>query len=508
MMNFRNLFRFSSLQIKLSLLVVFLLLTVSGVYFYLILDSTAEYVAEVTQQRNRDLASSIAQEMKIDSATNKIPESQLKELFHAAMVINPSIKLYIIGHEGNIMTASAQPGEVKLDSVNVDKIESFIHDEARLPIYGDDPRYPANPKIFSATELPSSDGSLHCYLYVTLNNDSVYGDEASVQQSYIFKILGRALLIVLAVITIIGLLLIFFLTRDLKKMVVAVRTMEQGDYSARVNIRSSDELSELGTAFNTMAGEIESAMTQLRQNDELRRELIANISHDLRTPLASVEGYVETILLKDHLLTESEKQSYLETILKNTRSLGNLVSALFQLSKLEAKQIEAHPETFSVSELVHDIMLQFAPRAEAHEIKLCYERLEDIPLVYADVSLVERVLQNLISNAIQHTPSGGQVSVELVLDPQRNVCLEITDTGAGISEDDLHHIFDRFYQSGQVRSHSKGGLGLGLAIAQKIVELHGSELHVRSTVGKGTTFWFSLPASSELINKRLITSNG
>ena len=300
---------------------------------------------------------------------------------------------------------------------------------------------------------------LHCYLYVTLNNDSIYGDEASVRQSYIFKILGRALLIVLAVTTIIGLLLISFVTRDLKKMVTAVRTMEQGNYATRVNIRSSDELSELGTAFNTMAGEIDSAMTQLKQNDELRRELIANISHDLRTPLASVEGYVETILLKDHLLTENEKKSYLETILKNTRSLGSLVSELFQLSKLEAKQIQAKPETFSVSELVHDIVLQFTPKAASHTIDLHYERSENIPLVYADVSLIERVLQNLISNAIQYTPSSGQVSIALVLDPRQNVCIEITDTGAGISEQDLDHIFNRFYRSGQVRSQSKGGAG-------------------------------------------------
>ena len=495
----RNIFHLNSLPLKLSLLFVALLLTVSAIYFYMILGSTGEYVAEVTQQRNRTLAVSIAQEMKIDSATNQVPEAKLKELFHAAMIINPSIKLYIVGHDGEILTASAEPGEVKLDSVNVKNIEAFIHNHAPFPIYNDDPREPTRPKIFSAAALASSDGSLHCYLYITLNNDSVYGDEASVRQSYIFKIVGRALLIALGAVMVIGLLLIFLVTRDLKRIVTAVRRMEQGDYSARVNVRSSDELSELGTAFNTMADEIDAAMCQLKQNDELRRELIANISHDLRTPLASVEGYVETILLKDHLLTEDEKKSYLETILKNTRSLGNLVSELFQLSKLEARQIQAKPETFSVSELVHDIVLQFGPRAEAHQIALDYRRAEHIPLVYADVSLIERVLQNLISNALQYTPTGGQVMVEVDAGAQQRVRLKVTDTGAGISEQDLHHIFDRFYRSRQVRSQSKGGLGLGLAIAQKIVELHESELHVTSEVGRGTTFWFSLPATTELV---------
>ncbi|MGB3849090.1 MAG: HAMP domain-containing sensor histidine kinase [Tunicatimonas sp.] len=493
--------RLNSLPLKLSLLFVALLLTVSAIYFYTILGSTGEYVAEVTQQRNRALATSIAQEMKIDSATNRIPEAKLKELFHAAMIINPSIKLYIVGHDGEILTASALPGEVKLDSVNVENIENFLDDRVPLPIYNDDPREPAQPKIFSAAALASSDGSLHCYLYITLNNDGAYGDEGSVRQSYIFKIVGRALLMVLGVVMVIGLLLIFLVTRDLKRIVTAVRRMEQGDYSARVSVRSSDELSELGTAFNTMADEIGAAMQQLKQNDELRRELIANVSHDLRTPLASVEGYVETILLKDHLLSESEKKSYLETILKNTRSLGNLVSELFQLSKLEARQIQANPETFSVSELVHDIVLQFRPHAEANQVTLDYQCVENIPLVYADVSLIERVLQNLISNAMQHTPAGGRVSVA-VANVQQRVRLEVVDTGAGISEQDLHHIFNRFYRSRQVRSQSKGGLGLGLAIAQKIVALHQSELHVRSAVGQGTTFWFSLPVTTELVEAK------
>ena len=151
MMNLiRNIFRISSLQLKLSLLFVVLLLAVSAIYFYMILGSTGDYVAEVTQKRNRDLAASIAQQMQIDSATNQVPESQLKELFRAAMIINPSIKLYMVGHQGEIMTASALPGEVKMDTIEVENIEAFIHDSAPLPIYNDDPREPASPKLFSA----------------------------------------------------------------------------------------------------------------------------------------------------------------------------------------------------------------------------------------------------------------------------------------------------------------------------------------------------------------------
>ncbi len=495
-MNFLR--RRNSLQLKFSVLFVVLLLSVSAVYLYMVTDSSEMYLAEVTQKRNLDLAASIAQELKIDSATNVIPTQTMQELFHQAMIINPYIKLYLVGHSGEVLTYSAPPETVILDYINVVPLRTFLDGSQPLPIFGDDPRAPQRPAVFSATALNNSDGSLHCYLYITLNNDSASEEAASVRKSYIFHVLIRALGVALIVALLIGLLFIFLLTRDLKKMSETVRKMEAGDYTARIEVDSSDELSELAAAFNTMAAKIDTAMTQLKQNDELRRELVANISHDLRTPLASVEGYVETILMKEHLMTEAEKKNYLETILKNTKSLGRLVSELFQLSQLEARQTEPKPETFSIAELTQDIALKFKPKAKEADITLSCEFTEQLPLVYADISLIERVLQNLIDNALQYTMPGGKVHVKLFQYEQDRVKVEVTDTGAGISTEDLHHVFDRFYRSTHVRRKAKGGLGLGLAIARKIVELHGSLLQVNSKVGIGSTFWFTLPVSKEV----------
>ncbi|MEM9676252.1 MAG: hypothetical protein AAF992_26915, partial [Bacteroidota bacterium] len=154
--------RWGSLRFRLSLAFAALLLSVSAVYFYLMSTSSADYLAEMTQKRNLDLAASIAKEFTIDSATNEIPGPVLEELFHDAMIINPNIKLYMIGHEGEILTASAQPGEIKLDTIDVSKVEAFIHQTDSMPIYGDDPRYPEDSRVFSATTLHSRDGSLHC----------------------------------------------------------------------------------------------------------------------------------------------------------------------------------------------------------------------------------------------------------------------------------------------------------------------------------------------------------
>lgn len=495
--------RWGSLRFRLSLVFAILLMSVSAVYFYLMSTSSADYLAEMMQKRNIDLAASIAKELKIDSATNEIPGEELENLFHAAMIINPNIKLYMVGHDGEILTASANPGEIKMQEIDVDQIEAFIHQTDSMPIYGDDPRFPAEPRVFSATQLLSQDGSLHCYLYITLGSEHET-DAASIRHSYILMVLGRALLVALVVTLIIGLLLVLWLTRDLKKVAEAVRQMEQGDYSVRVQASSSDELNDLAVAFNTMASEIQTAMNQLKQNDELRRELIANVSHDLRTPLASVEGYVETILLKKHLLSDAEQQGYLETILKNTRRLTRLVADLFALSKLEAQQTQPQPETFSLVELAHDILLQLTPKAQENKVTLKSDFAKDIPLAYADVSLIARVLQNLMENAIQYTPEQGKVTVIVDKPEGKEVKVCISDTGQGIAEEDLRHIFDRFYRSSNVRAKSQSGLGLGLAIAKKIVELHGSELQVESEVGKGTTFWFLLPVSEEVTVPKLV----
>lgn len=494
----RRAFRRGSLQFKLSLLFAALLLAVSAAYFYMMSTSSADYLAEMTQKRNVNLAASIAKELEIDPATNELPSEALQNLFHQAMIINPNIKLYMIGHDGEILTASANPGEIKVKGIDVTRVEAFIHKTDSMPIYGDDPRFPSEPKVFSATSLLNQDNSLHCYLYITLGSEEKT-DSASIRHSYILMVLGRALLVALVVTLVIGFLCVFWLTKDLKRVSSAVRQMEQGDYSVRVEAHSSDEVNELALAFNTMASKIHSAMTQLKQNDELRRELIANISHDLRTPLASVEGYVETILHKKHLLTEGEQQQYLETILKNTRRLGRLIADLFELSKLEARQVQPRPETFSLLELANDIILQLTPKAQASTVTIARDFVEYVPLTYADISLIERVLQNLIENAIQYTPEGGEVVVSVAKENSQHIRVGISDTGPGITEEDLRHIFDRFYRSSSVRSKTRGGLGLGLAIAKKIIELHNSTLQVESKVNVGTTFWFVLPVSQEVL---------
>ncbi|GAA4010570.1 ATP-binding protein [Hymenobacter fastidiosus] len=485
----------ASLQARLSLLFVVLLLAVSGVYVFLLARSTEKYLAEDLQKRNRGLAASVAEVLEIDEATNEIPQATLRRTFDAAMVINPNIKLYLVGLDGRILTSSAEPGEVKLTRIPMAPVLAFVAATQPLPILGADPRNPAVARAFSAVRLNTRNGQPHCILYITLGGGVTADETASLRQSYILGLLLRTLTLAGGAALLVGLLLISFLTKNLHRLSTAVRRLQSGDFTTRVTgIRPGDELGELATAFNDMAARTEQALADLQSNDRLRRELVANISHDLRTPLASIEGYTETILLKQHLLTDTERQTYLQTILKNTRSLKRLVSELFELSKLEARQTVARPEPFSVTELVQDVLLKLEPEARVRAIELRASWDKDVPFVCADVGLIERVLQNLLDNALRYTPPGGQVVVAIAApDAQQRIPLLVRDTGRGIAPTDLPHVFDRFYRSDQVREKSKDGLGLGLAIASRIVALHHSSLTVTSTEGTGTCFAFSLP---------------
>ncbi|RSK49905.1 sensor histidine kinase [Hymenobacter rigui] len=483
------------LQARLSVLLVLLVLAVSGGYVLLLARSTEKYLAEDLQKNNRLLAASVAEVLQIDEATNEIPQPALRRTFDAAMTINPSIKLYLVGLDGRILTSSAAPREVKLTRIPMAPVQAFLAGRQPLPIFGADPRNPAVARPFSVVQLHTRAGQPHCYLYITLGGGAAGDEVASLRQSYILSTLLRTLAVAAAVVLVVGLLLIPLLTRSLRRLQAAVRGLQAGDYTTRVRgIGAGDELGELAATFNDMAARTEQAMHTLQSNDRLRRELVANISHDLRTPLASIEGYTETILLRQHLLTDAERQQYLQTILHNTRSLKRLVSELFELSKLEARQTVPRPEPFSVTELVQDVVLKLAPEARTRAISLEARWEGAVPFVCADVGLIERVLQNLLDNALRYTPAGGAVQVLVAAPDERHrVPLLVRDTGRGIASHDLPHVFDRFYRSDQVREKTKDGLGLGLAIARKIILLHEDDLTVSSTEGSGTCFTFSLP---------------
>ena len=252
-----------------------------------------------------------------------------------------------------------------------------------------------------------------------------------------------------------------------------------------------DEIDRLGKTFGEMAERMSEHVDELKKTDELRRELVANVSHDLRTPITSLRGYLETLYVKADTLTDSERREYVEIALKHSERLAELVSQLFELAKPESCTMALELEPFVLSELVQDAVQQFRLEAAEKKIELKADLPLDSPRVRADVGLIARVLDNLLDNALQHTPQGGRVTVGLC-DRGDSLELRVEDTGAGIAPEHMPHLFERFFHRPPGEQAEREGIGLGLAIAHKALELHDSTLTVESEPGRGSCFAFDL----------------
>jgi len=215
--------------------------------------------------------------------------------------------------------------------------------------------------------------------------------------------------------------------------------------------------------------------------------LIANVSHDLRTPIAVMQGYVETLLMKINSTTTGDREKYLNIILNSSEKLSLLIGQLFEFSKLETQQVQLQKEPFQINELLSSSIEEYQVLAQKKGIQLAIDSSKNTPVVFADISLIERVVQNLLDNALKFTPKKGKISVNVMSHP-KSVEVSIIDTGCGINEEEQAKIFNRYE-----KTKNSNGSGLGLAIVKKIVELHEGAISVKSEIGKGTQFIFSLP---------------
>ena len=271
----------------------------------------------------------------------------------------------------------------------------------------------------------------------------------------------------------------------------AAHHLAQGDLATRIPVSGSDEVAALAAAFNQMAGQLQAAAQKQKDMERLRSDLIAWVGHDLQTPLASMRAILEA--LADGVVDEPEAvQRYLKTAQRDIRSLSLLVDDLFQMAKIDAGGLQLELAPNSLSDLISDTLESFSELAARQGINL--EGTVDAGLdpVRMDAARIGRVLNNLVGNALRHTPAGGHVQVSARRSGiQVEVC--VSDTGEGIRPEDQAHVFEQFYRGEKSRSRATGGAGLGLAITRGIVQAHGGEIRVESELGKGTRFIFSLP---------------
>jgi signal transduction histidine kinase len=487
---------FKSLYSKLAAVLTGLFCLVGISFLAVTMFSTEMYQQEVNQRLNLRLAEHIVSE-KLLIKENRVNREALAEIFHMLMVINPGIEIYLVDPEGKILAFSAPKGKVMRDRVDLRPIRKLLSGAVKLPLLGDDPRDTRGRKVFTAARIPGH-GRLEGYLYVILGGEVYDSVVHKLKRSYILQISGWMIAASLFFALVAGLLLFALLTGRLRRLAHAVdaykgkQTPKLSELPVLQGGNAGDEIDRLASTFKRMAERIEEQMEKLRQSDALRSELIANVSHDLRTPLSTLQGYIETLLLKEKDLSEEERKNYLETAIRHCERLGKLVSELLELAKLDSNEISLRPEAFHPGELVQDVVQKFQLKAKDKGLHLMTRLNKDLPFVKADIGLIERALENLIENAIHYTPSGGSISLILTPD-EETVSIEVKDTGTGIPAEELPHIFHRFYQLDKSRKGGPDHSGLGLAITRKILELHDRSIEVESLVNAGTTFTFKLP---------------
>ncbi len=281
------------------------------------------------------------------------------------------------------------------------------------------------------------------------------------------------------------------LTDRISAVCRGAEAVAEGDLAARVAVEGKDEVSHLAATFNQMAERLHEADRQQRELDTLRRDLIAWVGHDLRTPLASTRVIVEA--LADGVVDDPEMaQRYLRTAQRDIQSLTLLIDDLFDLAQMDAGGLKLERQPASISDLVADTVESFTALARQRDVALSGSAEPGVDPALLDARQIGRVLANLVGNALRHTPAGGAVTV-LAKPAAGRVQIEVSDTGQGVSPQDLPHVFERFYRGEKSRSRATGGSGLGLAIAKAIVDAHGGQIWVESQPGQGARFVFTLP---------------
>lgn len=479
---------FSRLYWKISAIFILILVIFGGITLYISVRSASKYSVEVNQKLNWELARNTVDLIKPRFQDGTVNKEAVADIMHSMMVINPSLEVYLLDPEGKILSYVAPEKVVKLERVSLGPIQSFFNDTRHNLIFGDDPRNPGEKKTFSAAQVIDQN-NLTGYLYIVLASQEYVSAAQMVIGSYILGLSIRSIIIILVVSAFVGLFFIWYITRKLNVIVLGMREFQSGNFHARIPLNDEDELDQIGLVFNEMAETISHNIHELKETDEFRKELISNVSHDLRTPVASIQGYAETLILKKDHIAPEEQLKYLEIIYSSCEKLKTLVGDLFELSKLQTNQVKLKPEPFPIAELISDIANKYRIISQKKGISINAFVPKDNTMVEADILLIDRVLQNLIDNAIRFCREGDYINIEIHPESGGKIEIKIADSGEGISQDEIPYIFERYYKG---RKYSKS-TGLGLAIVKKIIDLHHTEIKVYSQPGKGTTFSFKLP---------------
>jgi signal transduction histidine kinase len=452
---------------------------------------------EVTQRLNLGLARYIAdhQPGPLLTADGEPERGLLMKMAMDVMMINPAVEVYVLDATGRIVGHALDSAAVQLHAVDLLPVRALLGDSGpvELPLLGDDPSAPGSRNVFSATMIGDASGQARGYLYIVLRGRASQGLAQGSSRSSMMRETAIAVLLACAAAGLALLAALFVLTRPLRRLTAQAQAFRVGGTVHCAAVPDADEIALLESALHALQGRVAHQFAQMEENDRMRRELVANLSHDLQTPLTSIQGYAEHCLLKNETLPNEERASSLRLMLRHCVSLSKRIGDLFELSRLDAGRIQPKLELFCLAELSQDVVDRYQLEARKRRITLILSAASRKgACVRADIALMERVFQNLIDNALRHTPAGGTVTIGIT--PRAGALrVSVSDTGVGIADEHLAHVFERYYQAQDLGSVGHGpSAGLGLAIVKRILELHGSVIRVSSEIARGTCFQFSL----------------
>lgn len=484
--------RRKTLYWRLSSTLLLVLLLVSAVQFLVFQALFTHMNDELLQQMNwhiaRDLAVRIAPLLEPE-----IRYFDLRAAIDDFLAVNEAVNVFVLDGQGAILADfSKLQSTPSRTHISLEPILDFLADVEREQV----PHYGSNPNgdrevIFSAAAIP---GAERRFLYVTIGGESLWLASRLLTESTAIR--GAIAFVVLSslVAALIGLTMFYLITRRFFALTELVQKFARGDYSQRFAVDGSDEIAEHGRAVNTLADAIVANLAELAHRDRVRKELIADISHDLRRPVTLISSYAE-VLDTPETTTVEQARIYCRGISNNVRALRRLLEELFELALLESNERSPVVAPFIVEELFDELLPSYEPAAEARSIALRKEVSEEAHVAHADAGMIGRVVSNLLENALRYTPEGGSITVSATTHGDM-IRISVADTGRGIAEDELPFIFDRTFQGRKVEDQTRGVSGLGLAIVKRIVESHGSHIGVESSVGSGTVFFFDLRRSA------------
>lgn len=485
-----------SLTQRLTLVFTGILLLCAAITCGVQLYSSSQFGNAMMQRLSASLAQQIVSRERLLDDGGKVNQQTVKMLFDLLMVFNPSVELYLISPDGQVLADAAPPGHIKRQQVAIAPLTHFSTG-ANWPVYGDDPRSLDKQKVFSAAPV-YQDGALRGYLYIILQGEksNALADTAwheTLRSTLLWSLLVVALSGLLA-----GLLAWRWVTRPVRQLTARVQRLDRDSLAAIKQLAQEtpqanpggDEVAVLRNSFIELSGQVARQWESLADSDRQRREFIANISHDLRTPLTSLLGYLETLTLKADTLSAEDTRRYLGIALRQGHKVRHLSQQLFELAKLEHGGIKPQREPFAIGELIQDAAQKFDLAIETRRLHLEVEIPRGLPLLNADVSMIERVVTNLLDNAVRHTPAGGTIRLR-VWRENEELQVEVADSGPGVDAALQESLFQRPSALGQQAMREDRG-GLGLLIVRRMLELHGGGIRLMEAAS-GACFRFFIP---------------